>query len=155
MDPAVRLRPATTIPEELSANLPQPDSGRLARDGGSLQRDELELIQSPRFREETASDGNPLYNIPADFTLAPIIEAGRARVGVPGQVLHVLARHILIQQVGDGRDAERMWGVEQGPKSVSLCSARKKSGKPDWKLKQWFLAGRSPVLKTRSIGIPL
>src|SRR5260370_4996064 len=52
LDPAVRLRPATTIPDELSPNLPLPDSGRLARDGGVCSERNLKLIQSPRFRDE-------------------------------------------------------------------------------------------------------
>lgn len=33
---------------------------------------------------------------------------------MPGQVLHVLARDVLLQEIGDRRDAEGMGRVEQG-----------------------------------------
>src|ERR1017187_2760346 len=61
---------------------------------------------------------NPLHDIPADLALAPVVEIGGARIGVPGQVLHVLARDVLLQQIGDGRDAEGVGGVEQGHREV-------------------------------------
>ena len=44
-----------------------------------------------------ASHGNPLHYIPGDFPAAPVIEAGGARIGMPGQALHVFERHALSQ----------------------------------------------------------
>jgi len=61
-----------------------------------------------RWRRPSASHGNPLHNIPRDLALAPVVEAGGARIGVPGQALHVFERDALLQQVGDGGDAEGM-----------------------------------------------
>ena len=42
------------------------------------------------------------------FFLPPVVKPGRSRLRVPGQVLHVLQRHALRQQIGDRRHPERM-----------------------------------------------
>ena len=41
-----------------------------------------------------------------DLLVTAVVEPGGARVGVAGQALHVLERHALFQQVGDGRHPE-------------------------------------------------
>ncbi len=58
--------------------------------------------------------GNPLHDIPADFALAPVIETGGTRIGVAGQMLHVLARDVLLQEIRQRGDAEGVGRVEQG-----------------------------------------
>ena len=42
------------------------------------------------------------------FRRRAVVEPGRPRVGVTGEVLHVFERDVLLQQVGDRRDAERV-----------------------------------------------
>lgn len=57
---------------------------------------------------------NPLHDIALYFPLPPVVESGGARIGVAGQVLHVVAGHALLQQIGERRDAEGVRGVEEG-----------------------------------------
>ena len=59
-----------------------------------------------------------LIDIPFDLPFPPVVEVGRARIGVPGQVLHVLPGHVLLQQVGDRRHAEGVGPVEEGQEQV-------------------------------------
>lgn len=66
--------------------------------------------QSARLRltQIGLSNRNRLHDIPADLALAPVVEIRGVRVGVPGQVLYVLARHILLQRVGNVRNSRRI-----------------------------------------------
>lgn len=48
-----------------------------------------------------ASNGNPFHEISADAALSAVVEAGRAGIGMAGEVLHVLQRRAVQQQVGD------------------------------------------------------
>ena len=68
----------------------------------------------PQVAGRRCSHGNPLHDIPADFFLPSIIEAGGAGVGMTGQVLYVFARHVLFEQVGDRGDAEGVRGSRAG-----------------------------------------
>ena len=52
------------------------------------------------------SDGDPLDDVARDAAAAPVVDLGGAGVGVPGQVLDVLQRHVLAQQIRDHQDAE-------------------------------------------------
>jgi len=51
---------------------------------------------------------NPLNNIPRHLLLLPVVELGRPRAAVPGEVLHVIERHALGQQICNPRHAERV-----------------------------------------------
>src|SRR5262249_43649414 len=51
---------------------------------------------------------NPLDDVPRHLLLPPVVEHRRSRLRVPGEVLHVLHRHALLQQGGDRRHPERM-----------------------------------------------
>ena len=42
--------------------------------------------------------GNPLHDIPFDLALSPVVEPRGARIGVPGEALHVFERHALFEQ---------------------------------------------------------
>ena len=48
----------------------------------------------------------PLHEVAYDLFLAAVIEAGRAGVGVTGQMLHVFKRRAVLQQVRDDGHAE-------------------------------------------------
>ena len=91
------------------------------------------ITHCPRFPEvlETAiPHHNPAVNDPdyhteirstmfrVIFLSPPVIEPGGARVGVAGQALHVFEWHALLQQIGDGRDAERMRREARGQARV-------------------------------------
>ena len=54
------------------------------------------------------SEGDALDDASGDAPSPSVVELGGGRVGVPGQVLDVLERHILAQQVRDHQDAERV-----------------------------------------------
>src|SRR5581483_7042508 len=62
--------------------------------------------------------------MPATTQAAPhnrpvrIIEAGGPRIGVPGQVLHLVEGNTLLQQVGDRRHPERVWREVSGEAGV-------------------------------------
>src|SRR5262249_56134282 len=51
---------------------------------------------------------NPLDDVPRDLLLPPVVERRRSRLRMPGEVLHVLHRHPLLQQGGDRRHPEGM-----------------------------------------------
>ena len=51
-------------------------------------------------------DRNSLDDIPRDLAPASIVNARGGGAGMPGQVLHVFERHVLIEQIGDHGDAE-------------------------------------------------
>lgn len=53
-------------------------------------------------------NGNPLDDISRDLFLSPIVESGRAGIGVAEQILHVFQRHALLQQIGRRATAKRM-----------------------------------------------
>jgi hypothetical protein len=48
------------------------------------------------------SHGDPLHDVPRDLPPPPVVEPRGSRVGGPGQVLHVLQGHGLVQIVPDG-----------------------------------------------------
>src|SRR5512135_3067529 len=54
------------------------------------------------------SDRDPLDDIPRDLPPPPVVDPGGPRVGVAGQVLHVLERRVLLEEIGHGRDAKRV-----------------------------------------------
>jgi hypothetical protein len=60
--------------------------------------------------KEASLDGNrnPLDNIARYLFLPPVVKPRRSRTGVAGQILHVIERHALRQQVGNRGDAEGM-----------------------------------------------
>jgi len=53
-----------------------------------------------------SSHRNPLHNIPCNLPFSPVVKSRRTRIGVPGQALHVFEGDALLQQVGNGGDAE-------------------------------------------------
>src|SRR5262249_36556957 len=61
---------------------------------------------------ECNSHGNPLHNIPLNLAFRPVIEAGGTSIGVTSQVLYILTRHALFQQVSDSCRAEGVGRVE-------------------------------------------
>ena len=63
------------------------------------------------------SHGNPLHNIAGDAP-PPVIDLGGSGVGVAGQVLHVLKRHVLGEQVGDDQDAEAVRAEDRGQPGI-------------------------------------
>ena len=52
------------------------------------------------------SHGDPLDQIAGDAPATPVVDLGGAGVGVAGQVLDILKRHVLAEQVRDHQDAE-------------------------------------------------
>src|SRR5271166_5418435 len=55
-----------------------------------------------------ASDRDPLDDVPRDLATPPIVDPSCPRVRMASQVLHVLQRYVLLQEIGHGRDAERV-----------------------------------------------
>ena len=47
-------------------------------------------------------DGNPLHYVADDLAVAAVVETRRERVGVAGELLNVLQRNALFEEVGDG-----------------------------------------------------
>jgi hypothetical protein len=81
--------------------------------GSSLPSVTHAILIRSEIRPETmpsdlprVSDGNPLHNIPRDLAPPPVVDSSGPRVGVAGQVLHVLQRHVLLQKVGHRRHPE-------------------------------------------------
>lgn len=56
------------------------------------------------------SNRDPFNDVPRDPSLTTVVEPRRSRVGMAGQVLHVLQRHPLGEQISDGRDPHGMRG---------------------------------------------
>ena len=54
------------------------------------------------------SHRDPLDGVAGDAPAPPVVDLGGPRVGVPGQVLDVLQRYVLAQQVRDHQDPERV-----------------------------------------------
>jgi hypothetical protein len=52
-------------------------------------------------RSQCGSNGDPLDHVAGDLLLATVVKACGAGVGVAGQVLHLVERHALLEQVGD------------------------------------------------------
>ena len=61
-------------------------------------------IESPHYD----LDGDPLDQVAGDAPPPPVVDLGGAGVGVTGQVLDVLQRHVLAQQIRDHQDPERV-----------------------------------------------
>ena len=55
------------------------------------------------------SERGALDDAAVDAPPAPVVELGGARMGVPSQILDILERHVLGQQVRDDQDPERVW----------------------------------------------
>ena len=51
---------------------------------------------------------NSFDDIPGDAAFPPVIQSSRARVGMPGKILHVFQRHSLFQQIRDRGHPKRM-----------------------------------------------
>jgi len=68
------------------------------------------------------SHGNPLHNIPRNPLPPPVIDLGGLGVGVAGQILHVLKRHVLREQVGDDQDAEAVRAEDRGQPGILQSS---------------------------------
>ena len=64
------------------------------------------------------SNRNPLHDVAGDLLVAAVVEAGGARVGVAGQALDVFEGQALLQEVGDGCDAEGMRGEARRQASI-------------------------------------
>ena len=60
------------------------------------------------------SHGNPLDNIPRNAPAPAVIDLSSPGVGVAGQVLHVLKRHVLGEQVGDHQNPEAVGAEDRG-----------------------------------------
>ena len=54
------------------------------------------------------SNGGPLDDVAADAPPAPAVDLRGAGMGVAGQVLDVLKRHVLVHEVRDCQDTERV-----------------------------------------------
>ncbi len=69
------------------------------------------LGRQPRRRKRlhiSPSQGDPLDDVAGDLLLGTVVEVGRPRVRVPQQVLHLLPRHLLLEQVRRRRRPERV-----------------------------------------------
>ncbi len=64
------------------------------------------------------SNRNPLHDIARDAPAPAIVNLGGPGVGVAGEVLHVLQRDVLIEQVGHHRDPEAVRREEVGQARV-------------------------------------
>src|SRR3954453_987111 len=63
-------------------------------------------LTAPTDAVSRASNRNPLDDVPRHPLLPPVVKPGRPRLRMPGQVLHILQRPALAQQIGDRRHAE-------------------------------------------------
>ena len=95
------------IRDHQRAGDPKSQRWRTRRRTGNGQSESLSR-QVASFMHDLSLDGNrnPLDDVAGHFLLPPVIEPRRPRAGVAGQVLHVIKRHALREQVGDYRDAE-------------------------------------------------
>jgi hypothetical protein len=64
------------------------------------------LVRVMRPLPRVLLNRDPLHEVAHDLLLTTVIEAGRAGVGVTGQVLHVFKRRAVLQQVRDDGHAE-------------------------------------------------
>jgi hypothetical protein len=48
------------------------------------------------------SYGDPLDDIPCNFPTPAVVDPRRPRIGVARKILHILQRHVLLQEVGHG-----------------------------------------------------
>ena len=63
---------------------------------------------SMRFDHHGKSDRDPFDDVSRHLAPPPVVDPRRPRVGMPRQVLHVLERDVLLEEVRHGRDAERV-----------------------------------------------
>ena len=59
-------------------------------------------------RWKASLDRNPLHQVPRHLLLPPIIKPRGPRIRMPQEILYVLHRHALLEEVGRRRNTERM-----------------------------------------------
>jgi hypothetical protein len=79
-----------------------------------------EAQQRAARRAPTAgSDRNPLDRIPGDLFLPTVVKSGCSGIGVSQQILHVLQRNSVEQEIGCSRHTERVRRELAGKPSVA------------------------------------
>jgi hypothetical protein len=59
------------------------------------------MIRTDYNNLDRPSNQNPLDDIPRHLLMPPVVKPSRSCFRVSGQVLHILQRHALVQQIGD------------------------------------------------------
>ncbi len=71
-----------------------------------LGRSPLVNVIRDDLHDSRLLSGNPLDDISSYFLQPPVIQPCRSRLRMPGQILNILQRNPLRQEVGDRRHAE-------------------------------------------------
>lgn len=93
------------MPDATAARQPRQVQGVCALFDPLLPRAKA-VVEFDHWHRCRESDRDSLDNVPSYFLLPPVIKLGRPRTAMPGQVLHVIERHALGEQIGNPRHPE-------------------------------------------------